>query len=336
MKSIRLMEMADLRDTLSSRPFVHVVVISSEDRSIASVEALCHLDCIPSRLLAFTYPRFQEIRAERRGPTNHDRLVTMMKPAKPLVKEVSNAHAFSMLHRELANIIDRAQRLPIVIDFTCMTEVHLLALVSVAMTATRLESELYFCYTTPQYYSFEEQGFIGWKDVLFVPIGDLTAASSDGHSQGLILPGHDGERLAVALQEYEPESGMILYTRPEGRPDFLLKAREANRTVAQRLLLLRSGPQSNAAETAWCEAGTMLDDLDQVLEISTALAEKARRTAGPLMLFPFGPKLVTLAAALAMTEERGLASWAVCPIPTRHRPDFTFGSGHTYCLALHL
>ncbi|TFH07132.1 MAG: hypothetical protein E4H08_10000 [Candidatus Atribacteria bacterium] len=333
MKNTHLMNISELRETLAGRPYVHVIVASSEDRSIASIGALRRLGCSPDHLFVFTYPRFQDRSVSMGGVTKHERIVSLMSREKLHEEPVPNAHAFSLLHKGLVSIQDRAKGLPIVVDFTCMTEVHLLALVSIATRNASSQAPLFVCYTTPQYYSFEEPGFSGWKDVLFVPIGSLSSIALDGHSHGLILAGHDGERLAVALQESEPETGKILYTQPETRPDFLHKAREANQVVVKRLLSLRNSDSRDTLR-AWKEERTMLDDLEHVLAISKALASEARRSGGSLILFPFGPKLVTLAAALAIKEEGDLASWAVCPIPTRLRPDFTFGSGHTYCLEL--
>jgi hypothetical protein len=144
----------------------------------------------------------------------------------------------------------------------------------------------------------------------------------EGQSRGIILAGHDAERLSVALGELEPASGTLVYCGNPKRPDFLRRAREVNAKIERRLLQLRmprsSGPP--AAVDGWTASSIDVGDFQA---LSTALriqVNEAKREESPVILFPFGPKPDSLAVALLLREWGVGDAWAVYPVPRASVP----------------
>ncbi len=325
----------EILTVLNSGRFALVMARSPEERSTACAKLLFDQEKIPYALHLIDYPRLRRSpdKAETVRLRQQDTILRSGIRRDPIAEDGANPFAYNQLSKQIRSFLNRYVDLPIVFDFTCMTIVHLLALVSVLEFTPRRKHPVYLCYTTPRFYGFERIGYAGWKDVLFVPLGEPHPATNEGYARGLVLAGHDAERLGVALQEYEPDGGIVLYTMTRDRPDFLQRGREVNEMVVKRLLSLRiPGTGKPAGVYAWEERGNVLDDPCTVVAIVKRLATSAIDENGPLVLFPFGPKLTILTAAMAICSHAGLSSWAVCPIPTAYLADTSFGSGDIYCI----
>lgn len=335
MPQLLLRNFTDVIQELGTASYFLFSVLSSEDRSTACIEKLIESDKLPKRLYLSEYPSIRDPEDEmKRVNKLYQALSEKLKKSLHIDSE-TNPYAFSQLVRQLMCVIKEAGSAPLLVDFTCMTIVHALALVDV-LSSSGLpgHGNIYLCYTTPGYYGFERIGDAGWKDVLFVPIGDLRQQAHEGHARGLILAGHDAEPLGVALEEFEPDGGIVLYTRTMDRPDFERRAREENRTIVMRLLSLRIiNSTSSAGIGVWSEESTVIDDTERIESVVSGLVESAAADRGPILLYPFGPKLAVVSAALALSKAAGVSSWAVCPTPTAYQADFSVGSGTIYCVS---
>jgi len=120
-----------------------------------------------------------------------------------------------------------------------MTRVHLVAVAEAVRRRHESLDELYFCYATPRSYGFQKGLLLGWRDTLFVPINMRRSLRREGNARGVILAGHNNERLSTALHELEPLSGVFIHAREEGRPDLLARGRELNKPIENRLLRLK-------------------------------------------------------------------------------------------------
>jgi hypothetical protein len=249
-------------------------------------------------------------------------------PSRTQVFDRVNAFAVNSLEECTVRMLEQCAGLALVVDISCMTRVHLLAVV--AALCTRFESvDVRFCYSVPASYGFRPEDRSGWRDVLFVPAGSRWMFKREGQSRGIILAGHDAERLSVALGELEPASGILVYCGNPKRPDFLRRAREVNQKIERRLLQLRmprsSGPPGSA--DGWTATSI---DVGEFEALSTALqtqVSEARRDKSPVILFPFGPKPDSLAVALLLRQWNVEDAWVVYPVPKSFSTTYSEGVG---------
>lgn len=242
------------------------------------------------------------------------------------------AFSFSRLVLQMTEILAASKSAAIYIDISCLTRVHLLAIVT-AVTRVPIDTDqMRFAYTPPMSYAFEGGSQFGWRDVLHVPIGRPRQLTREGHALGVVLTGHEGERLAVALEELEPGSGIVVFSNTPGRPDFLYRSEEVNRGIVGRLrtLSVDVGLEGGDGKTpGWSIEIADVFDADKLSGLIDRVVLRARDLKAPLILYPFGPKVHTVVAAMKMACARGLDTWVVYPVPTRFQVHGTIGIGPT-------
>ncbi|MCI0557635.1 MAG: hypothetical protein MN733_04010 [Nitrososphaera sp.] len=111
------------------------------------------------------------------------------------------------------------------IDISCMTRVHLIVIAQLLARRQLDPENTVFAYVSPQSYNVEA-GSVGWRDTILVRISGEPSMRREGHARGLVLAGHDGERLGLALSQLEPSSGLVVFATNARRPDFALRAHE--------------------------------------------------------------------------------------------------------------
>ena len=161
----------------------------------------------------------------------------------------------------------------------------------------------------------------------------------EGHAIGIVLPGHDAERLAIALEELEPFSGIVVFANTPQRPDFLARSRETNKYVIDRLktLSLNLNLRESLPTTHNPRWSFETSDIFKSQTISRCVddaIEMAYEFRAPLVLFPFGPKIHTLIVSIHIAHAKYVDSYAVYPVPTRFQVGYTEGIGETKCFYL--
>ena len=94
-------------------------------------------------------------------------------------------------------------------------------------------------------------------------------------------------------------------------------------------------PRVNGSDTisnfdGWKDDIVRLTDFDKLSEILLKEAKIAEKDQGPLVLFPFGPKLHTFSAGCTLASMESVDSWAVYPIPDGYPVDYSSGTAITY------
>jgi hypothetical protein len=321
----------ELIDGLAKRSFAFMAAISFEERSITSANFLQKHALCPDEVLLFSYDTRvepgEEDREMREKCIQGFRSLLAIGDTRQSIREHVNAFAFNRLYDLCSNFLAHTLSKPIVVDITCLTRVHLMALSSALVNRTNKSSGVYICYTTPRSYGFQSNTVLSWKDVLFVPIGKRRFPRREGHACGVIFPGHYGERLSVALQELEPASGRLIYTKQESRPDLLLRSREANHFIEERLRLLvmpRADGKTRQTDY-WTIDIVNLGDFERLAHILSEVVSQARADEGPIMVYPFGPKPQTMFTALFLASQEDVQSWVVYPVPERFDARYSEG-----------
>jgi len=242
---------------------------------------------------------------------------------RPLRRKQLPAYGFPQLQKVLEREVLRSDVDLVFFDITCLTKIHTLALAtSLASSPRRLKWIL--AYTFPENYTnFEDsadQG-PGWKDIIIAPLGATALLFNESGGRGILLPGHEGDRLVVALAEIEPAGGLIVMADTEGRPDLRLVSERRNQKAIRHLIKMRG--------SGWVKQVIRVGDLRGMRDSVQREIVRAKHKKAPVILFPYGPKPLIFLAAYELARAYPEASWFVYPIPSRYDSDYTEGAQST-------
>ena len=318
-----------------------LTVISFEERSTAISDIIIKTNKIPRSLFLFDYDTktvpIEEYQFLRNKNEQFFKSIFINTDITNYPK--TNPFIFNDLLNKTISILNKCINKTLIIDFTCMTRIHIFAIINALNRIKRSPSSILFCYTAPKTYgNINKIKKIGWEDILFVPIGIPRITRREGHARGLILAGYNSERLSVALHEIEPNGGMFVYTKTNLRPDLLKKAIEDNKMILTRLLSLKIHRTDKSMNlftfNRWEKKIIEIGDVSILEKITNELIKSAVADEGPLILFPFGSKLGTLTAALTIARSIKVDSWAVYPVPSEFKVDYTQGISIIYSYTL--
>ena len=221
----------------------------------------------------------------------------------------------------------------LVIDLSCFTKVHLMAIArSVLKVGARIPWSV--CYSSPFSYGDLNAPTArgGWQDTLVLPLGDDPSLTHQGMALGLMIAGMEADRTAIAMSELEPASGLIVLSRSQDRPDLQRLTLANNSLLLAHLSELRMpGPQGKRIIPYFPSGGWEIEKIhteNVVAEIAQCLRRivtAAESIRSPIILFPFGPKIVAFISSLYLARHYPAASWAIYPIPKTHPLDYSDG-----------
>jgi hypothetical protein len=223
-------------------------------------------------------------------------------------------------------------------DITCLTKIHALGLAA-AIAETFIPIAPTVCYTFPENYGSMSRRLSDtwWPDVIFSPLTHQSQDLDEAGSRGIIIPGHERDRLIVAINEIEPTGGLVVFVETRGRPDFRSVSERANEDVVSNLL-------SNAGNR-WSKHVVSSEQFDPLLRLIDAEIETARTcgpnelyksgkssSMSPLILYPYGPKPVLFCAGLKLACDYPSGSWFVYPRPANYDVAYSEGASKTIWL----
>lgn len=226
----------------------------------------------------------------------------------------------------------------VVVDISCLTRPHVLA-VAQALLAT--DTAWTIAYSVPFSYGDlnARASHGGWRDTLVLPLGPDPSFSREGVSLGILLLGHEADRAAIALTEIEPATGIAIVACRRDRPDVHRRALAHNESLLEHLTRLRMpGPlgldvlpffPSGGWETSRIYFESLAED---VAAAAARVLRAARALNAPIVLFPFGPKLVVFLFAALLARTYPQASWAVYPVARTHPLNYSDGIASTIWL----
>jgi hypothetical protein len=219
------------------------------------------------------------------------------------------------------------------VDLTCFTRPHVLAACQ-ALAGLSAATRWRVGYTTPFSYGDLDTPSAsgGWRDTLVLPLASDASLENEGLAVGIMLLGHQGERAAIALDQLEPAVGISVLTRRTDRPDIHRATLAQNRPLLEHLGRLRMpGPKRHEIAEYFASGGWSLESVkfdDLVPDVSRTLSpvmRSARALRAPIVLYPFGPKLVVFLYAFAMAAHYPRGSWAIYPVARTHPLNYSDG-----------
>ena len=209
----------------------------------------------------------------------------------------------------------------VIFDITCLSKLHTLAL---AAELSQVSFKWVVAYTLPENYGNLEKSkkiSMGWRDIIIAPLAETAHLFNESHSRGIILPGHETDRLIVALAELEPAGGVIVVTETPKRPDLRSLCESNNKNVIRQLKSMRSH--------SWLSHIVSLNDLRLLRSHIDKEIASVKRFDSPIILFPFGPKSFVFFAGLQLCSQYPDASWFVYPIPLNYDVNYSEGIENT-------
>jgi hypothetical protein len=299
--------------------------LSFEERCVGSLATLAASGVRVDRIVLLNYPT--EVspadEGERRRALNIESIEELARGGLRAHTETITvlAHSFSELQAVVRQQLSTPKTFCIW-DISCLTKIHTIAM-AVELAATELDVRWASAYTIPESYNLGDRSAaeIGWDDIVVAPLADTATLVNEGDGRGLILPGHEGDRLVVALAELEPSGGLIMIAETTGRPDLRALTERRNQKVLRQLTSLRA---SNWSRTV---IGT--EDIEGTSRVVEEQVRLARAKRAPVIMFPYGPKALVFAAASELMGRYPEASWFVYPIPSRYEAAHSQGVGST-------
>ncbi|MDO8500754.1 MAG: hypothetical protein Q7S20_02825 [Gemmatimonadaceae bacterium] len=260
---------------------------------------------------------------DRNRQQNLDRLrrdASAVFPVEPFEHPV-DAYSFAEFAAFLRDVLSQEHADLTVIDITCLTKIHTLALAA-ELAKLSPEQKWVLSYTLPENYGgIHSESAEGWRDVIIAPLAQSARLFNEEYSRGIILLGHEADRLVFALSELEPSGGIIVHVDTPRRPDWKLRSAAVNRRTIRRLRGMRFAD--------WEAVSVDSVDYGRVASLVGAQIDSAKSHGAPVILFPFGPKSLISNVALRLAADYDQASWFVYPVPQQYDAGYTEGIADT-------
>lgn len=235
-----------------------------------------------------------------------------------------DAYSFQELQEIVEAIVESAYEF-VVFDITCVTKIHALA-IAATLAQLRGSCKWAITYSTPENYGNlggSAKAF-GWEDIIIAPLAETASLYNEANGRGIVITGHEADRLIVALGELEPAGGVIIVPDTPKRPDLRYISTRINSKVVRQLTGMRL--------QTWTRQVISIDDLARLRNCVSREVQLARRFEAPVILFPYGPKSLLFFSALQLSSEYPEASWFVYPILSTHFVTYSEGIESTMWL----
>lgn len=259
----------------------------------------------------------------------------LCEPAGVAINRVSiNPYAMGPLEKLLRECGEKYSE--VFVDVSCLTRPHVLA----AATALAGVSFTWRVgYTSPQTYGDlnAPRGYGGWQDTLLLPLGPDPSLSREGVAIGILLVGHEAARSGIALDELEPATGLAVSTYVDDRPDLHRRALAQHDALLTHLFALRMpGPEGRKVLPYFPSGGWEREMIDlgdavaSIAHVSERVLDAAAALNAPIVLYPFGPKVVVFSFGMLLALSYPQASWAMYPVPRTHPLTYSDGTAKTH------
>jgi hypothetical protein len=238
-----------------------------------------------------------------------------------LLRHPVDAYSFGDFAAFVRGVLTRAPATLAVIDITCLTKIHALALAT-ELAYLPSDRKWLLAYTLPENYGGPDSEKVeGWRDVIIAPLAQSARLSNEEYSRGIILLGHEADRLVFALSELEPSGGIIVHVDTPRRPDWKVRSAAVNRRSIRRLTGMRFAE--------WSTVSIDSTNYARIASLVESQIDAARHHDAPMILFPFGPKSLIVTVSLQLVTHYGEGAWFVYPVPQEYDKTYTEGVGQT-------
>lgn len=319
---------AEIAGTLKdSSGIVWLGINSFEERCLASLTRLCDSGVPLAAVYFVDYPTvaFPEADDRRIRKSHREAAALLAQRAGAAFYNPSvEAYASAGLETVLGEYRESGLNCMQIIDISCLTKIHVVTIANFVSLDQVNFKETLLAYTSPRAYGNLDRVSkrIGWNDVIIAPVAATARMRNEGYSRGIVIAGHESERLWSALNEIEPASGLLILGRIPTRPDITRLSEKINKGVIKHMALDYS--------EAWSKRVVDISDVDAMMLLIEHEVQLAKSADAPIILYPFGPKSLIFASAKYLLEYYPHGSWFVYPVPAGYDLTYSEGSGGTY------
>jgi hypothetical protein len=318
-------QLISLFDSRLPNPSVDVAAwigaLSFEDRCLASLIELSRAGHCPKTCIAIDYQT--KVRPVRAGETKraaNRRLLHELSGSVEL--RPLNAYHIGPFIQQIECSVKKAQG-AVVIDLTCLTKVHVMALADWFANGGSGTPSV-FAYSLPERYGGPSEYLAKGGKWLEVAVSSLRF-SPDSYQReaiGVVIPGHDGGRLMLALDELAVNYARVVVTEEPERPSLRSVQRVRNRWLYKEI--------KEGLWNRWETETVSVYNGPHLQRLGFEMADEAARQRKRLAIFPFGPKSALFAVTLGAAQRSPEDVWFSYPIPAHYDANYTSGSGSTY------
>lgn len=298
--------------------------IGVEDRSIVSLAALAESDHSVSAVLgvdysAKTYDRVSDSSTRARRNWRSFETYSAHLSSEHVQVRAPSPHSSLAFRQALAQVLQSTvESRDVLVDVSSLTRPHLFGLASAIVDYGLKDAarSWHYAYTSPASYDPLGTSSSGWARTVLAPTGPGARLGNAGNSVGVILLGHEDERLAAAMAEFSPSRGTVVLASTQDAPEFGRRAALRHRAFIKWWSLRENSKPVVALD---------VDDTDQIRRVCQLASIDAMESDSPVVIYPFGPKVLCFAAAIATYSTNKLRSWYVYPVPSRYSIDHAEG-----------
>ena len=316
--------LSEVLSKTSAKRLAWIGTASFERRCVGSVELLLNEGYPISRSTAFDYPTKlnPQNAGEQRRAANKSHLNRLL--GDSLTWRQINPYRYAEFVGELDRLYaDLGPEFHIIIDITCLTKIHTLAC-AYWLLERRDVTNVIIAYSQPEYYGNPSRSIWGkgrWQSPVVVRL-DLNSTELYTSTSTIVLVGHEGDRLRLALSELEPATGVVIKSLPR-RPDSPLL------TVSDVQNAWLYSEINEGLRPGFSVQSFGMKELEGLCAVVRNHCESAKRKRARVVLCPFGPKLFIFATGLQALSTYPENIWLSYPRPFSYDPDYSEGYKYT-------
>jgi hypothetical protein len=306
---------------------VWIGAVSFESRCTGSVGQLRREGYSISRAIAFDYPTNLLPRGDGELNREYNRRELYGLLGTALELRVMHPYRYAEFVGELFRISNElspeTESPTFVIDITCLTKIHTIALAYWFYSAPT--ARVVLAYSQPELYGNPSKNTWGrgkWTSTFLVRLS-LDSTEPYSSTSAIAILGHEGDRLRLALSEAEASEGLVIKVIPRDPASRLLQV--SNAQNAWLFVEIENGIRQNFRILTMAAR-----DLDALATAVVELVRLARAKKSRIVLCPFGPKPLAFIVANLCLSIYPENTWLSYPTPLSYDPEYS--SGYKYTL----
>lgn len=311
--------------------YVWIGALSFEPRCVGSLEEIYKQQRTLGKSVIVGYPTSViPLHLDRKRRKKHigemKKIIGEIATTKEPIFEKLHPYRLSDIEKYLnATILKSGNKKPVnlVLDITCLTKAHTIGVALWLVKNQKAFNNVIIAYTNPeQYISPARHGksFSMWEQAVFAPcVLDPNFFYDNGDA--IILLGHDGARLSLALAEFTPMDALLILCHEPEREQLQIVTRTSNARIIGQVL--------KDEVAGWALQTIDISNYNKLKRLVDSFAKETCDKKRRLVIYPFGPKIFIFASALAAINVDPSMVWYCYPIPKQYDVNYTLGIGKT-------
>ena len=300
--------------------------LSFEDRCMGSINSLLKNNLVIKKAFILDYLNVLLIpkESEENRSQNKRMMLILIKNQFQLlgIHPYRYSEFFGMLEKTYEDISRSNNRCVIVIDFSCLTKIHTVAL-AYWICKQKLSIPIVLAYSQPEFYGNPYKNIWGKGKLtrtLHIRL-DLNSTKTYSSTNVIAILGHEGDRLRLAINEANPDDGLVIKVLPKKIPSKLSTVTDIQNSWLYQEI--HDGIRDFKIKKL------EYDNISELIKLITNYCKAAKDINSRIVLCPFGPKPFIYYTAFAILSTYPELAWLFYPVPASYDPDYSKGFDKT-------